>query len=523
MITAILNFLKPVWNWIFKFLISIIISNIIIWLLKYSISQFLNQFNTVITDWINQKSTEIMTTIIKIDEWLNQIFERIFNKIDELIQEVETEINDILTQITNNINSLIPDISNSDLIQTILQDASNTINQIITDLIAVIPLESLKILVSNAIAKAETLEQNFQAEMVQFWDSLTSPIQITIAQINNNLNNLTNTLNNPVNFCNKNIDALQSNMIAACNEIDNYNSALQQKKADVLMLIQTNQLERADLVDWFVFATPSTLNIDFSQYRTDPPSINRDDYLFNYALPSFNLVDLSHHLPDLTQIKTKWTSIYSNLSNINQNALNRLESQLPAILRGTIEAKIKALIVVAMAQAVYNLKTEITTKIDSKINTITQAKNEDKQEIVNDKQAIVNALQQFELSQYGNIERILSPTVQDLILDLTEGINANENSVQVNIDDVLPDTSQFNNILTTFSNIPANKDPNISDSKVWDIGDIYRILCNYFSRADRAALILLLFEQDLQLNESKIKDLQLAWTNTPNQNTQGIV
>jgi len=521
MINTIINFLKPVFKWIFRFIISIIISNIVMWLLRYSLSSFIEKFETKITNWLNEKTTYITNNILKLNEWLNEISNTIFNKVDEYINDVEEYILEQLNNIEAAVDEIIPDINTSELAQDILNQVSSTIADAVEQVVSIINLESIKNLIADAVNQADSFKQDAKAKAVQFWDSLISPVQAQITLADNLFFTAVETINTPVESCNSSINEIQSSLVAGCNELENYNNSLENKKSAVLNLIASGgQITQEQIENILEISTPSALTLNFGQYRTNPPEFDRKDYLLNLTLQPFeelNIIDFSSFLSNLTAVNTQWQNISAELNTLAQDALQRVESALSILdIKGTLEDKIKNLIVIALAQAVYQLKTDLLNKVDSKIQAVQTAKEEDKQEIVNDKQAVVEALKEYEQSLYDKIEPILSPTVQEMIQDLSEGINKDENEIQVNIDDILPDTTELDHILETFPNLNADAAPNISDSKIFTIGDIYRILCSYFSRSERAALILLLFEQDLHLNESKIEQLQLTWNNESN-------
>ena len=148
---------------------------------------------------------------------------------------------------------------------------------------------------------------------------------------------------------------------------------------------------------------------------------------------------------------------------------------------------------------------------DEHILNISQMKETAKQTIVTKRIEITDAIQEFEQSQHDLIEPLLDPTIQDLIDDLSSGIAEDQENDEtiINIDEVLPDTQEIDHILEKFdTRIKANPGPNISDSKKWSVADMYRILCNYFSRSERVALLVILFDQDLDLRMEKLQELQ---------------
>lgn len=520
MITTILNFARPVLVWIMRFLIGLIISNVVMWLLRYNLSNLLEQFNQVIKSWLSDKVNYIMTNILKINEWLDAIFNRVFTLIDVLVEEFEQAVETLLSDIEYYTNRVIDNpqiiLTIDNLLHDILTQSSQAVYLAVQNAVSSIPFSNLTNITSNLITQFDNLKQQIDIKNIELWSTLIDPINSTVATNNSNISNLFTSLNAPVSVCNNNIETIESLINSACNQLDAHNNSLEQKKSTALQMIEAGTT-KAELRAFLCIETPQELNTNFAQFRTNPPQINKDDYIASITLPDINqfYFSVSDYLPNLTELKNNLISTYTELNNLSQNVLNAIDASLPSILRGTLEAKLRNLVIISLTQAIYQLKLRLVTMIDEKITAVQTAKEEDKQEIVNEAEQMRNALQDFEQSQYDKIESLLSPEIEKIIQDITQGINETEQSIQVNVDDALPDTTELDSILTTFPNIPANQDPNITDSKLWDIADIYRILCNYFSRSERVALLILLFEQDLHINESKLQELQITW-NQPN-------
>ncbi len=73
--TTIANLLKPVWKWLFGFIVSLIISNAVLWLLRYSASNYVQIFNDEITRFIKEKNQQLLDQIFNVGDFLNEIMD----------------------------------------------------------------------------------------------------------------------------------------------------------------------------------------------------------------------------------------------------------------------------------------------------------------------------------------------------------------------------------------------------------------------------------------------------------------
>ncbi|SLM27833.1 hypothetical protein MTBBW1_1150006 [Desulfamplus magnetovallimortis] len=538
-LAAIGNLLKPVWKWIFRFVIGLIISNMILWLLRYRTSEAINRFKDDITAFIKQKNQEILQNIFKVSEFLTELLMKAFEMMNDLIALVESGIDSLLTASNDFVELVINKIPFTDRIEDIVQGVVNRVSTFLFDTTSDIvnlfypdSLTALQDMVENTKTRLTEAKNAINESLAAFQNDLLTAIQNKITVVNNKFTLLTGDINSLASFCNSSIDAMQNAMIAACNEIDLYNDNLETNKTTSIVLIE-NEINtaatqqravnttfvRQNLESLLLIPSPDAMALDFSQYRTDPPTIVTEDYLINIEMPENHFsFDLMAYCPDIPAMEQHLNNINKALDDIKLNLLNRIEENLPFILKGEIESKIKNIIFIVLTEALLKKKEEITAYILEKTNSISTAKEDRKQAIISKKEEIVQALKDIETAFYDAIEPMLDPAVQELINSLSDGIVQNEDETTVNIDNILPSTVDIDRIIATFPNIQANAGPNISDSVKWTPADMYRVLKHSFSKSERISLIVYLFEQDLNLNTQKIEELQLKWippTTTP--------
>ncbi|EFK05244.1 conserved hypothetical protein [delta proteobacterium NaphS2] len=103
-----------------------------------------------------------------------------------------------------------------------------------------------------------------------------------------------------------------------------------------------------------------------------------------------------------------------------------------------------------------------------------------------------------------NLPALIQPATDRYMQEMESQMVTVEETVLVNID-AIADTAEVDHLLESFpSDIRAHASPNNKDSEKWTIGDMYRLLCDYFDRAARIALIVHLAEQDITGDLEKI-------------------
>ncbi len=539
MLSIVNTILKPVWRWVFRFLVSLAITEAIRWLLQWSISDAVEKIKDKVSTFFGEQAGHVVKDIIKIDDVLNGIFTAAFDGMDALIDAIAGEIENAMVASAGSIETIISKISFTQAIDEMVTDGMATVSQFIFDQATTIvstlfPVETFvlfDVALQNASHKLDALEAAAMDALTAFWDATIENITASMGQINALFSTLQSTVNGTANFCNASIDTLKAHMNEACAAMDAYNdAAARQQKIDAATLFIDGRIQGADpatglttadlqaiqshLEAAFILPTPSDLTIDFSAYRIDPPTINADEYKAHIDIPpNVFTFDMSPYLPDIQGKREKLSAMTDNLANFRNDLLLKIDESVPGLLKPGLEEKIKALMAIAATEALLSIKQDILDDIREKRNEITQIKSDRKQTIVDEKLRIVDALKTFERDTTVLIKPLLDPVVQEIIEELDDGILTTDEGTTVNIDDIMPDTSELDRIIARFdSNIEANESPNIGHAKKWTTSDMLRILCNHFYRYERAALIVLLLQQDCNINRDKIEELQLTWT-----------
>ena len=541
MLSLVNKILKPVWNWTYKFLVSLAIAEAIRWLLQWSAADAIERIKDKVSTFFGEQASHVVKDIMNIDDVLNGIFTAAFNGMDTLIEAIAGEIEDAMVASAGWIETIISKISFAQAIDEMVSGGMTTVSQFIFDQASTVvstlfPVETFvlfDVALQNASHKLDALELAAMDALTAFWDAAIENITASMGQINALFSTLQGTVNGTVNFCNTSIDTLKAHMDEACTAIDAYNdTAARQQKIDTAILFIDGYIQGADpatgltaadlqaiqseLETAFVLPVPSGLTIDFSAYRIDPPTINSDEYKAHIEIPpNVFTFDMSPYLPDIQGKRDKLSAMTDNLASFRNDLLLKIDESVPGLLKPGLNERILDLLMISATQALLSFKQDILDDIQEKRNEITQIKSDRKQTIVDEKLRIVDALKTFERETTALIKPLLDPVVDEIIDELDEGILTTDEGTTVNIDDIMPDTSELDRIIARFdSNIEANESPNIGHAKKFTPSDMLRILCNHFYRYERAALIVLLLQQDCNINRDKIEELQLTWTPT---------
>ncbi|SMC69503.1 hypothetical protein SAMN02746065_107155 [Desulfocicer vacuolatum DSM 3385] len=535
--SAMAKLLKPVWKWLFRFIISLIISNAVLWLLRYSASGYVQKFHDEIVQFVKEKNKKVLDQIFNVGDFLNEIMDTVFQMGSEMVLTLEALIDDSIKYTTGLVDQVLACIPFTERIEQIVQDCMDDISILIQNQATGIvntffagPVIDLNTLISTAKLRIDALEVEIAMYLMETWLAIVSPVQTGITTAYEKVLSLSESLNGLVSFCNGSIDTMENAMTSACNQLDYYNLTLEEQKADLLWMIEQElnenqtggtganlQCIRQELENKLLISEPGGLNIDFSRFRTDPPQIDPDEYLCKVQMIENTFTfDMNTFLPDFDDMITHLSTIHTKLSELEKSLITALDDSLPGILKGNMEGKIRDLLFIALVETLKRKKINVSTYLQEKSTALTTEKEARKQEIIQKKDEIITNIQTFETETIDSIQVFLDPSVNQLIKDLEAGIASNEDISAVNIDNVLPDTTDIDSIITTFdANIHANETPNITDSVKWTPADIYRILKHNFTKSDRVPLLVHLFSQDLKINAEKLKELQLKWIPKP--------
>ena len=186
------------------------------------------------------------------------------------------------------------------------------------------------------------------------------------------------------------------------------------------------------------------------------------------------------------------------ISDLPENVKAGFLAVFPDYLQLNTKDKIKALIEIALLRIVVDKKAAVLEDLAQTQTNLTAMRTEDANKIIEKTASIKTAIADYEEEMVEKLPSWLQP-ITDAYQDELEGqIIELENEIMVNIDQIAPDVLGIDHLVESFpSSIICREYPNIKNSELFHINDVYRLLCNHFDRAERIALIVHLANQDL--------------------------
>jgi len=516
MMVVFLGFLKAVLRVILKWAIRLIIAQLIYWLIQHAVAWLLDKYKEEVKKLIQKFNDDVVADVFNINTLLSDMAGEIYDVIDSLIDALTAKI-DALTDdvLPNEIDRLLLDIKFEEfmtelteditlnagaLLETVLQAAMSPINAIVS---------LAKGRIETIITDIETLNRTIEQEIKDAYESAIKIVDDYVSDYNARTAGIVSDINGLADMLNYRIHGIHA-------KVDSQENAIDIQQAGVATAI--NGLEtylNAALIfgailtaeDIETIAQGASDCLDDQTIHVVP--INFDDYRGN--LPDPNLLICTLTPPQITRIPNfeyliqymddlclTISDLQSKIDALPENIKQTFNNVFPDYLQTNPKEKIKALIQIALVRIVINKRRAILAELDAKKAALIAKRTETATGIIDKTKAIKKDIAEYEKELVENLPTLIQP-VNDAYLEEIEGQLADfEDSVMVNIDQIAPDVLGIDHLIESFpSAIRARELPNKSDSEKFHINDIYRLLCNYFDRAERIALILHLADQDL--------------------------
>lgn len=378
--------------------------------------------------------------------------------------------------------------------------------------------ERLHLAVSPIVSDLTALEQEiaaaFRGLYDRFWEALSA-----LAQSANNaaagliaeVNGLADVLNGNVNAIQSKVNAqiygMDANAVQVYAEADALSSYLQtHAPGEPLSPAEANALADAALAHFHPPETPHHLEeIDWDSMTVAFPDAT--GLLVDIDLPApedLPLFGISTLISDIDALCADLAAIQAPIDALGSEIEARFRASLPAILQQDASAGIKMIFGAAAIEAILIKREQILNAVETFKAEIHATRVETGNAITGKTQAVKQQLIDLEAATIGNLPALLQPASDRYKKELEDQIVALEEVVLVNIDKIAP-PGEIDHILEEFpADIHGGTGPNLSDSEKFSIGDIHRLLCGYFSRTQRIALISYLIRQD---SESKLEEI----------------
>ena len=239
--------------------------------------------------------------------------------------------------------------------------------------------------------------------------------------------------------------------------------------------------------------------IDFEALRIHAPAL--DNLIFDFQMPEFEALsqyNLDFILDHINAMCAMTATITQALDGIAPT--EGLDSGFLASLQADASTRLKQFLGIALMTALLAKRDAMLLAVDAFQTDIGAQRQETSREIVDKSRNIKTEVADLETETIDNLPALMQPATDKYMAELESQLVTVEDKVIVNIDHIA-DTTEVDHLIEAFpSNIKAHADPNGTDSIKFQIGDIYRLLCDYFDRASRIALMVHLAEQDITGN-----------------------
>ena len=239
--------------------------------------------------------------------------------------------------------------------------------------------------------------------------------------------------------------------------------------------------------------------IDFEALRIHAPAL--DNLTFDFQMPEFealsqyNLDFILDHINAMCAMTSEITQALDGIA-----PTEGLDSGFLASLQADASTQLKQFLGIALMAALLAKRDAMLQAVDAFQADIGTQRQEISDEIVDKSRNIKTEVADFETETINNLPALMQPATDKFMAELESQMVTVKDKVIVNIDNIA-DTTDVDHLIETFpANIKAHADPNGKDSAKFQIGDIYRLLCDYFDRGSRIALMVHLAEQDITGN-----------------------
>ena len=488
-------FMRTVVSWIAQRIMWMVITSVATWLFVYVTKDLLVAITNKAADAIRTSNSGIMARFFKIEDMIWRAYDYFFSMIDKGLAFLESKLNTIMDAInieqfesyliTLNfaawLDGLVAEIitATADTIRAALEVVAAPL-LILSEGISA-KLTSLQETVTDIEtvfnAKLDTLFSSI-AEMYDVFDQAITDISILVAGLKQDVDTHNTAINNGHT-------GLSLYLEQRLDEMTGMTSGE--------AVIFVNEL-RAFTDTAFTTQDTTAYDIDWTQYRWINPH-DRTDYL------------LSIDLPLIAELITDQQAIRTSLDTFPADIQAKFQDLFPSILRGNLEDRIKAFLLIGMTRALIEKKVEVQESITSMRETYKEDVTTRKEDLILEVEALKQEIKDFEVTIIEKLPEAFRSPLEKAVDEIAEAIATAGEEAVVNIDQLIPDVEEIDHIVEIFpADLKANLEPNNTDSVDFTIQDIYRLLCNNFYRSERIALIMMLTPQDLKLDTSELKD-----------------
>ncbi|SLM27834.1 hypothetical protein MTBBW1_1150007 [Desulfamplus magnetovallimortis] len=544
----ITTFIKKLKGVFFRFvstkIIVVIITNCAVFLIV--------ELSEIVKQLLKSMNQSFLSVLYLVEGWLFATVNDIYSKFEELLtglqEKVESALNSLMPEEFNIILSLIQFAAWLDaLIKSIVSSIKSSVQATLNTVIS--PLLFLTGEISATLGEINghfvDINQKITQEAHQIYDFIRNSLLTAQNTWNQELENFITAIVNAFAWYNEGVNAIETAANDQIIVIDAHNQTTQNIIDEIITRLSLGECTFNDISDLLLSSSgidgimpiPTTsLDIDYDQYKIS--IISPDLFSFNPSFPP--LISWEVHFSPLEacliQISTQLQTLESDILNLPVTVQNGFLNDFPDVFRSQLTGELKDLLVLAVTQLLIRKKDAIMAHFGTMKNSMTTHTGEIESKINDKANEIINKIQDAELQVLNNLPNLLSPSIEryfDKIVDAIEAAREQISADDVNITDFLPNAQEIESIMNTFEDFspqtpppaPETTEKSIVQNKSrntrtrgsrnpalinpFKIQDVYRILCNNFSRTERLAIILAFAPTDIQVSTSDIVDLIL--------------
>jgi len=511
---VLLGFIRAALRVILKWVIRFLIAQIIAWILLKTVAWLVEKYKKQIKDLITEFHNDILDDVFDLNLLLTNTQDEIYTALDSIIDQFTAKVDAIIDSVLpEQFDSLLVNIGFEGWLANISEEIAINAGQTAASVVetAIQPLitlaDEIEIKVNVLVADIESLNNIINDDVQEYYDGFNQTVIDYTAAYNTNFAGLITNIHDLPNQLNIQINSIHTGF-------DTQEQALNQQQAAVDMAIGNMEayLETAIPLNAVITDAASIAGnaancfddlaidihpINFEKYPISLPDVSV--LLIEITPPEFDLhYNIQFLSTGLSTVAAKLQQITTNLNALPGNIRNSFDGLFPDYLQNNTRDKIQILFQIALIRMIKNKRIAILNEIADAQNRLIAKRSEDAQRIVDKTQAVKDDIAAYEAQLVDRLPDIIQP-VADQYLDEVEGqIVQLEDEIMVNIDQIADDILGIDHLVASF---PAAIIPRVNfnktDSVLFHINDIYRLLCNYFDRADRIALIAYLAQFDI--------------------------
>jgi len=509
---------KKVLGWVFRF----IKNRIILAIIGIVIGFLVAEITMIVADILSKMNNILITALYRVENQLFIIQDKVYDVAEAALNWLDEQVRGLMNTVLPSSVVFVLNLVNfaqwiQVLLASLVTQAGVTLDNVITELITPITalINGLDVKTANALNVLRNAQVEVETKINSLNLALAEAVQGKIDTHNALVGALADQVNGLVTWYNNDITTLESHYAGIKAQVLAYNQSLPGKQAAIRTYLIDNLpdgvplgvIERDAIIAGAVsqaqayFTTISGFNINWSQYQyalvTDtsffPLSIETPEWDLTFSI---DVTPFNEIASDIYDIETALTAFPSEAKLL-------FTVRLPQTIIAALQIEIRLMLILAIKKMVERYETDMFAKFSEFKRRIEEEGKETAAYLQAKTDEIKAQLLKAQLDLIEKLPELLRPSVVKSIEKTKKKLLEAKEELLSEADDLLdwkPDLSKIKSIYEGFpQGILPHEIPNIADAQEWSIQDVYRVLCDYFYRTERLALIAKLSQDDIQV------------------------